>query len=65
MRFCVGDEPECNGPECGHAETCPYYLSEMKEDSSLKKMLDDWIRNNKGVNRVTPTETDRSVSRVL
>lgn len=34
------EEPECNGPDCGHAEDCPYYLEMMKEDSSWRDELE-------------------------
>lgn len=51
MRWCVGDEPECNGPECGHAETCPYFLELIKEDQSMKDELDKKIKNDKGKNK--------------
>lgn len=48
MRFCVGEEPECNGPYCGHAEDCPYYLEGMKGDSSLRNELERWKQTTKG-----------------
>lgn len=40
MRHCVGEDAGCNGPDCGHAEDCPYYLEYMKEDSSLRDELE-------------------------
>lgn len=33
MRACIGDEPECNGPYCGHSENCPAYIEMSKDDS--------------------------------
>lgn len=48
MRFCVGEEPECNGPDCGHAEDCPYHLESMKEESSLRDELERWKQAKKG-----------------
>ena len=33
MRACIGDEPECNGPYCGHSENCRAYIEMSKEDS--------------------------------
>lgn len=53
MKYCIGDEPECNGPYCGHAEDCPYYLEGMKEDSSLRSELEKFkTTNTKGTTNV-------------
>jgi len=51
MRFCVGEEPDCNGPDCGHADDCPYYFESMKEDSSLRDELERWRRTTNGQKR--------------
>lgn len=51
MKYCVGEEPECNGPDCGHAEGCPFYLGMMKEDSSWRDELE---RYNKIHDKGTP-----------
>lgn len=49
MRWCMDEEePECNGPDCGHAEDCPYYLECIKEDSSLRDELERWKQTKKG-----------------
>lgn len=45
MRYCVGEEPECNGPNCGHAEDCPYYHEIMKEDSSCRCELEKYKKS--------------------
>lgn len=45
MRYCVGEEPECNGPYCGHAEDCPYYQEIMKEDSSFRRELEKYKKS--------------------
>ena len=45
MRFCVGEEPECNGPYCGHAEGCPYYQESMKADSSCRCELEKYKKS--------------------
>lgn len=37
MRFCVGEEPECNGPYCGHAKGCPFYKESMSEDDECRR----------------------------
>lgn len=57
MRFCVGDEPECNGPECGHAETCPFFLRLAEEDPSIKTRLRGSLTNRQ------KTKIRRSLSR--
>lgn len=45
---CVGEDAECNGPDCGYAENCPYYLESMKEDSSLRDELERRKQTKKG-----------------
>lgn len=48
-RWCVDDEePECNGPDCGHADSCPYYKALMEEDSSLAEELSEYNRKKEG-----------------
>ena len=43
MRWCMDpEEPECNGPECGHAETCQFYIDCMKEDPCYSEYLKKW-----------------------
>lgn len=48
MRYCIGEDAECNGPDCGHAEDCPYYLESMKDDSSLCDELERQKQTKKG-----------------
>ena len=45
MRFCVVEEPECNGPYCGHAKGCPFYQESMKEDSSCLCELEKYKKS--------------------
>ena len=44
-RWCVGDEPECNGPDCGRAEDCPYYRGLAQDgwerEAELEKRKED------------------------
>ena len=49
MRWCIDmEEPECNGPECGHADDCPFFKAEMEEDSSLADALREYNGRKKG-----------------
>lgn len=38
------EEPECNGPDCGHAGTCRYYKGLMEEDDFFVKLLEEYNR---------------------
>ena len=56
MKWCVGEEPECNGPDCGEANTCPYYLESVDEGltdaDGLEKRAKDVSTSEKPEERV-------------
>ena len=59
MKWCTGDEPECNGPDCGEAENCPYYKALMEEDPALREDLEDWKQRQKDKQGMKPAGVHR------
>ena len=48
-RWCLDDEePEYNGPDCGHADGCPYFKALTEEDSSVAEELAEYNRRKEG-----------------
>jgi len=69
VKWCIGDNdgwPECNGPDCGEVEDCPYYKALMEEDPACREDLEDWKQRQKEKHeQINQTTTQQSHAPVL